>query len=110
MAVVADQDQPSPERQEPLLQPGHRRQIEVVGGLVEDQELYRMGQYPSKGRPFSLATRERSDVVIDLGAYTKTAQGSFGFPSFADGSPDSAWEELRHLLEKTHREPRPRRT
>jgi hypothetical protein len=74
----------------------------MVGGFVEDQELYWMGKYPSKGRPFSLPARKCGHIVVDLGAYTKTAQGSFGFPSFADGSPDSAWEELRHLLEKTH--------
>jgi hypothetical protein len=73
----------------------------MVGGLVEDQELYRMGQYPSQGNPFSLASRKRGHVVVDLGTYTKTAQGRFGFPPFADGRPDSAWEKLGHLLEKT---------
>jgi hypothetical protein len=74
----------------------------MVGGFVEDQELYRMGEYPSKGHPFPLPAGERGHVVVDLGADTETAQGRFSLPSFADGSPDSAWEELWHLLEKTH--------
>jgi hypothetical protein len=74
----------------------------MVGGLVEDQELYWMGKYPSQRRPFSLPARERGHVVVDLGAYTKAAQGRFGFPPRADSIPHGAREELGHLLEKTH--------
>ncbi len=99
---MGNQDQPSPEGQKTLLQPRHGRQIEMVGGLVENQELYRMGKYPSKGHSFSLPTRKCGHIAVDLGAYTQPAHGGFGFPSFADGSSDSAGPELRHLLEKTH--------
>jgi hypothetical protein len=61
-----------------------------------------MGQHPSKRRPLSLPTRKGGHILVDLGTYTKTAQGSFGFPSLPDGRPDRTREKLRYLFEKAH--------
>ena len=46
------------------LEPGDRLGVEVVGRLVEEQQV-RLGQeQPAEGDPAPLATRERSDVGI----------------------------------------------
>jgi len=66
--------------------------IEMVGGFVEDQELYRMGKYPSKATlfrcpPESVATSCRSR------ADTETLRAASA-PTLGDGSPDSAGKTL----------------
>ena len=58
MAVVGDQDQAAVEGAQPLFEPGHRAQVEVVGGLVEDQQLGRVGQDPGQRHPLGLAPRQ----------------------------------------------------
>ena len=60
--VVGDQHQAAAEGEQPLLEPGHRAQVEMVGGLVEHQELRRVGQDPGQGHPLGLATRERRHI------------------------------------------------
>ena len=52
--IVRHQDQTPAEGQEALLEPGHRPQIEMVGGLIEHEELGRMGQHPGQGHPLGL--------------------------------------------------------
>ena len=49
---------------EGALQPGHRFGIEVVGGLVEEQEI-RLGQeQPAQGHPTPFSARERGHVGV----------------------------------------------
>ena len=52
--IVRHQDETPAEGQEALLEPRHRAQVEMVGGLVEDEELGRMGQHPGQGHPLGL--------------------------------------------------------
>jgi hypothetical protein len=49
--------------QEPL-EPGHRLGVEVVGGLVEQQQVGGRQQEPAQGHAAALAAREGADVGI----------------------------------------------
>ena len=49
--------------EEPL-QPGHRLGIEMVGGLVEQEEIRCLQQEATQSDPAALATRQAGDVGI----------------------------------------------
>ena len=64
VAVVGDEDQAAPERGQPLLEPGDGVDVEVVGRLVEHQQV-------ALGRPSVRASATRlawpPDSVVDVG-------------------------------------------
>ena len=49
------------------LQPGHRLGVEVVGGLVEQQQVGLGQQQPAQGHPAALAAGERGHVGVARG-------------------------------------------
>ena len=100
VTVVGHQDQTAAEGEQPLLQPCHGAQIEMVGRFVEHQELGGMRQHPGQCHPFGLAARERADVLVDGGAHTEPVQCSLGLPSFADGAAHCARRQFGRLREK----------
>jgi hypothetical protein len=64
VAVVGDgHDRPRVVAQE-ALQPGHRLGVEVVGGLVEQQQVGPRQQQPAQRHPAALAAREGGDVGV----------------------------------------------
>ena len=48
-----------------LGQPGHRLDIEMVGGLVEDQQLIVVEQQSSQSTTPALATRQALDLAVE---------------------------------------------
>ena len=62
VAVVGDDDQAARVGGQPVLEPGHRGEVEVVGRLVEDQQLAGGGQDPGQRHPFGLAAGEFGHV------------------------------------------------
>ena len=51
-------DQPAPVGGQPLLQPGDGVDVEVVGRLVEQQQVGLAGEEPGQRHPFGLAARQ----------------------------------------------------
>ena len=100
VAVVGDEDQAAPEGQQLLLEPGHRAQVEVVGGLVEDQQLGRVGQHPGQGHPLGLAAREGGHVGVGRRGHAQPVEGRLGLPALADRVGTVPGGSIGHLLEE----------
>jgi len=100
VAVVGHQDQAAPERLQPVLKPGHRAEVEVVGGLVEDQEFRRLGQHPGQRHPLGLAARQLGHVGAGGGAHAQPLQGGPGLPSLPDRLGHRARWEVGALIEE----------
>ena len=49
------------------LQPGHRLRVEVVGGLVQQQQVGRRQQQAAEGHPPALTARQRRHVLVARG-------------------------------------------
>ena len=74
VAVVGDgHDRAVVVAQEPL-QPGHRLGVEVVGGLVQQQQIGPAQQQAAQGHPTTLTAREH----VDRGVAGRDAQGVHG--------------------------------
>ena len=77
-------DQAPAERAQLVLEPGHGGQVEVVGGLVEDQELGRVGQDPGQRHPLGLAAREGVHLRLGGPGHAQAVEGGLGLPASAD--------------------------
>jgi DNA-binding FrmR family transcriptional regulator len=102
VAVVGDQDQPALEVEEPLLQPGHRPDIEMVGRLVEDEQLGRPRQHRGQRDPLDLAAGKGRHIGVMEVGQTETIHGRLGLPPLPDGVRDGARRQDRLLLEVAH--------
>jgi NDMA-dependent alcohol dehydrogenase len=102
MAIVGHQHEATPKRQKALLQPGHGTKIEVVGGLVQHEELGRVCQNPSQGHSLCLPAREGLHVHIEVPSHAEAIEGGLGLPSLPHRRADRSGWEHRYLLKKTH--------
>ena len=66
-AVVGDQDDRSVHLAQIALEPLERLDVEVVGRLVEEQEVGLRGERPSERGPGELAAGEAREVALELG-------------------------------------------
>ena len=64
IAVVRDEQQRSGVAREPVLQPQHGVEVEVIGGLVEEQEVRAAHQGLREIEPHSPAARESGDRTL----------------------------------------------
>jgi hypothetical protein len=67
LAVVADQDERAVVALEEVAEPRHRRQVEVVGRLVEQQHVGALEQQRREHRAHLPAARELAQVAIVIG-------------------------------------------
>ncbi len=67
-AVMADEEQRALEAQQHLLEPFDGRQVEVVGGLVQQQQIGIAGQRPGQGRAPALAARKPGGIARSVEA------------------------------------------
>ena len=75
LAVVADQQQGAGILEQPLLQPQHRVQVEVVGGFVEQQQVAGHHQRARQVQAHAPAAGERTyRAVVGLGREAQTVQ------------------------------------
>ena len=81
IAVVGDRHHGALVVLQEAFEPGHRLGVEVVGGLVEQQQIGLREQQPAERHPAALAARERAHV----GLAGRTTQGIHGN---VDGAPD----------------------
>ena len=64
VAVMGDGDDRAAVVGEEALEPGHRLGVEVVRGLVEQQQVGRLQQQPAERHAAALAARERADLGL----------------------------------------------
>src|SRR5581483_2734750 len=100
VAVVGHQDQTAPMAGQPLLQPGDGVEVEVVGGLVEDQQVRLGDQQPGQRHPLGLAARQRGHVGVVEAAHAQVVEDGGRLPALAHRGPDRAGWELRPLLQE----------
>ena len=67
VAVVADDDQGARPGQQELLQPEQALEVEVVGGLVHEQQVGLLEQQPGQGHPHAPAAGELGDGPVEVG-------------------------------------------
>ncbi len=84
VAVVGDQHQPALVGGKPFLQPGDRVEVEMVGRLVEQQQIGAHRQRPGERRPFQLATGEAGDRRVQQGPHAQTVGHSVSLPAATD--------------------------
>ena len=71
---MRDEDDPGVEAVQMLLEPLDGGRVEVVGGLVQQQEIRLCGQRASERCPGQLAARERPQLAVEVGGgETETA-------------------------------------
>ena len=80
VAVVGDQDQASAVLGQPVLEPGDRVDVEVVGRLVQDQQVGTGHQRPGQGHPLGLPTRQRRRRRVEQRAQTQPIGHGRRFP------------------------------
>jgi len=66
LPVVADHDHGALVAFEPRLQPDQRVQVQVVGGLIEQQQVGRAHQRPRQLQPHPPAARKAVDGLVEL--------------------------------------------
>ena len=107
VAVVGDEDEAAGEGGEPLLQPRDRVEVEVVGRLVEHEQVAlgavtERHQRPGEGHPLRLPAREAAHVGIDQVGDPEAVEHRLGLPPAADRGADGAVGQHRHLVERDH--------
>ena len=89
VAVVRDDDHRAVVGGEEVLEPGERLEVEVVGGLVEQQEIRTQQEEPGQRRPHAPAARELAERPVDRGGgEAEPAQDDLGLglePVAAEG-------------------------
>ena len=105
MTVVTDHYHAAGESGQPGLQPGDRGQVEMVGGLVEDQQLGGSGQDPGQRHPLGLTAREVSDALIDHRGHAQPVEDRLGFPALADRLADGAVRQRSVLVQEADADP-----
>ena len=80
LAVVGDEDHRAGERLEPVLEPQHGVEVEVVGRLVQQQQVRPAGQRAPERSAGQLTARERAQQPVQIGvvAEAQTVQGGQG--------------------------------
>ena len=86
-----------------VFQPGGCAQVEVVGGLIEDEEIDGLSQYPGQRHTF-LAAGKHPGAGTHLRPQAQAAQGGFCLPTFAHGFLNRTVRQFRLLVQ----EPDPR--
>ena len=105
VAVVAHDDQAPGVVDEPVLEPGDGPQVQVVGRLVQDEELTRLGQHPGERHPLGLAPRQRGDVGIDLATHAQPVEHGGRLPAVAHRLSDGTGRQVRGLAEEDGADP-----
>ncbi len=74
VAVVGDDDQAAGVGGQPVLEPGHRGEVQVVGRLVEDQQFTGGCQDPGQRHPLGLSAGQFGDVAVDVGRHPEPVE------------------------------------
>ncbi len=83
VAVMGDHHEPTSKAGQAILQPGDGVDVEVVGGLVQDQEVDLVHQHPGQGHPLGLTPRKRGHVGFDQPPHPQPLQDDGGLPVLA---------------------------
>ena len=97
VAVVRDGHDGAGVAMEELLEPQHRLGVQMVGGLVEEQQVGRLEEQPAQGHATTLAAGENGDGRVRVGALERVhGLGELGVEVPAVGGVDLVLE-LTHL-------------
>ncbi len=102
LAVVRDDEHRTVVAAHPAFQPLDPGHVEVVGGLVEDDQVGFFEQQPGDGQPRALAAAQRSDPLVVVGfgeAHLGEDRAEIGFDVVAFGLKE-AFVEQRVLLDE----------
>ncbi len=111
VAVVGDQQQAAPVTGQPLLQPGDGVEVEVVGGLVEDQQDAvvvgaaagpDLDQRPGQRHPLGLPAGQGGHVGVGQPAHAQAFEHRLDLPPAAAHLGDGARRERGLLVEHDH--------
>jgi hypothetical protein len=78
--VMGDEEQAAAVRSEPLLQPLDRLDVEVVGRLVEDEEVGFLGQRAGQRNALGLATGQHRHIGVEVVAHAQPVEHRLALP------------------------------
>ena len=81
--VVGDEQQTARERGQTFLQEPHRVEVEVVGGLVEDQSLPLAREQCGESHPLRLASGQFVGACVEHVPHAEPLQHRLGLPGAA---------------------------
>jgi hypothetical protein len=101
--VVADQDHRPGHLGQSLLQPGHGGQVQMVGRLVEHEQVEGLGQDPGQGHALGLPPRQGGHVGPCPVPHAEAFEGGGGLPALPHRLGHGARRELRILVQPADR-------
>ncbi len=106
MAVVGDHDQTASIRGQSVLEPGDGIDVEVVRGLVEDEQIALDHEGAGQRHPLGLTARQRRGVGVDQGPHAHLVEHRLGLPGLGRRGHDRvdhpAGRKGRVLVEHRH--------
>jgi hypothetical protein len=90
VAVVGDEQQPAAVLGQAGLEPGDGVDVEVVGGLVEHEQVGLGQEGTGQGHPLGLAARQRGDVDARHRPHAQAVEDGLGLPPLADSGERGA--------------------
>jgi hypothetical protein len=100
VAVVGDQHQAAAIGGQPLLQELDGIEVEMVGGLVEDQRLVLPAQQAGQRHPLGLATGQFVGATVDQRSHTQPVEHRLALPAAAHRVAHAALGQHGLLCEK----------
>ena len=84
-----------------LLEPLNGVQVQMVGGLVENEYVGLLCEHPGEGDAFELTAGEVPCIGLDLSEHPETVQYGVNLPSGAQGLTYRAHRERGDLFQET---------
>ena len=102
VAVMGDQHQTASESGQAILEPGDGIDVEVVGRLVEDQQVDLLDEHHRQSHPLGLAAGEGGGVGARQWAHAETLNDGGRLPVGADGLGHRSVWEVGPLAQEPH--------
>ncbi len=102
---MGDYEQPAAVSGQPGFQPADGADIEMVGRLIEDEQIGVRHQYRSQGDPSGLSPRQLRGLGLELGAHTEAVEDGLGLPPMAKCFQHGARGKDRSLIEHRNGHP-----
>ena len=102
--VVADEHHRALEVADLLLEPLDRAEIEVVGRLVQDEDVIWLGEDPGQRHPLELSARELVRQGVDGAEHPEPIERSVDLPPCPERLANGAGGEYWLLLQEAHRD------
>ncbi len=100
MTIVGYEQKPAPVIGETVLEPRDGLDVEVVGGLVEHEQVGLVDEKPGEGHPLRLTAGQGGHVGVDQWPHAQAFEDSLRLPPVAHSRANRARRKVGPLFEK----------